>query len=122
MRVILETLAGVRRVQEACEELGICEQRFETIRAEAIRAGIAALEAKPVGRPAKVISPAELEVARLHERITELEVQLQAALVKAELAGALPRVGLGSGKRSPRSGPAKESKRSRSRPGNIAKR
>ena len=28
MRVVLETIAGKKRVLEACEELGICEQRF----------------------------------------------------------------------------------------------
>jgi hypothetical protein len=113
MRVVLETIAGVRRVRQACAELGICEQRFEAIRAEAIRAGIAALEARPVGRPPKVLSEAQAEIARLQERVAELEAQLQVAEVRAELAGVLPR----PGKPLPRSGRAKESKRSRSRPG-----
>jgi hypothetical protein len=122
MRVILETLAGVRRVQDACAELGICEQRFETIRTDAIQAGIAALESKPVGRPPRVIAEAHVEIARLRGRIAELEAQLTAAEVRAELAHALPRLGVESGKRSPRSGRAKESKRSRSRPGNSSNR
>jgi hypothetical protein len=122
MRVILETIAGTQRVQEACEQLGVCEQRFEAIRAAAIQAGIAALEARPMGRPPKVLSEAQAEIARLSERVAELEAQLQVASVRAELAGALPRLGVGSGKRSPRSGRAKESKRSRSRPGNTSKR
>jgi hypothetical protein len=120
MRAILETIAGVRRVREACEQLGICEQRFEAIRATAIRAGIAALEARPMGRPPKVLSEAQIEIARLRGRIVELEAQLQVASVRAELASALPRLGLESGKRRPRSGRAKESKRSR--PGNTPKR
>src|SRR5262249_56597818 len=68
MRVVLETIAGVRRVQEACAELGICEQRFETIRAEAIRAGIAALEARPVGRPPRVLTEAQAHNAPPQER------------------------------------------------------
>jgi hypothetical protein len=122
MRVILETLAGVRRVHEACAELGICEQRFETIRAEAIRAGIAALEARPVGRPPKVLTEAQAEIARLKERVAELEAELRVAWVRAELAGTLPRPGVGPGKPLPRSGRAKESGRSRSRPGKSSKR
>jgi Helix-turn-helix domain len=122
MRVVLETIAGTCRVQEACEELGICEQRFETIRAAAIRAGIAALESRPMGRPPKVLSEAQAQITRLEERVAELEAQLQVAQVRAELASVLPRSGSGLGKRSPRSGRAKESRRSRSRPGKTSTR
>jgi hypothetical protein len=57
MRVVLETIAGTRRVHEACEQLGVCEQRFEALRATAIRAGVAALEARPIGRPPGVGLP-----------------------------------------------------------------
>ena len=122
MRVVLETIAGTRRVREACEQLGVCEQRFETLRAAAIRSGIAALESRPMGRPPKVLTEAQAEIARLRERVAELEAQLRVASVRAELAVALGRQGVESGKRSPRSGRAKESKRSRSRPGNTSKR
>ena len=122
MRVILSTIAGTLRVQQACEQLGICEQRFETLRATAIRAAIATLEARPIGRPPKVLSEAHAEIARLHERIAELEAQLQVASVRSELAGALPQLGGEPGKPPPRSGRAKESRRSRSRPGNTSKR
>src|SRR5262245_41236007 len=85
MRMVLVTIAGVGRVQEACEELGICEQRFETIRAAAIQAGIAALESRPMGRPPKVLTEAQDQIARLQERVAELEAQLRVASVRAEL-------------------------------------
>ena len=117
MRVILATIAGTCRVYEACAELGICEQRFEALRGAAVRAGIAALESRPAGRPPRVLSEAQVEIALLRERIAELEAQVQAAAVRAELAFALPRLKDDSGKRSPRSGRATESKRSRSRSG-----
>ncbi len=120
MRVVLATIAGTCRVQEACEQLGICEQRFEVIRAQAIQAGIAALEARPMGRPPKVLAEAQAEIARLQERVAELEAQLAAVSVRAELAIALGRLQPESGKRSPRSGRAKESSRSRSRPGKTS--
>ena len=122
MRVVLETIAGARRVHEACEVGGICEQRFETIRATAIRAGIAALESRPMGRPPNVLTEAQTEIERLRERVAELEAQVRVASVRAELAGALPRSRGGAGKRSPRSGRATDSSRSRSRPGKTSKR
>ena len=117
MRVILATLAGSMRVTEACAELGICAQRFEAIRAEAIGAGIAALEPKPVGRPARVVERAP-EVARLEARVAELEAELQVARVRAELAGRLPKRDRAAAKKArPRPTRAKDSRRSR--PGNA---
>src|SRR5262245_59064656 len=114
MRVILETLAGRRRVQDACEQLGICEQRFETLRTTAIRAGIEALELKPADRTPKVLSEAQAEIARLRERIAELEAELAAASIRAELAATLPRVGAaGTKKAPPRSGRARKPKQPR---------
>jgi uncharacterized protein YceH (UPF0502 family) len=114
MRVILETLAGTRRVNEACEELGICQQRFETLRATAIQAAIEALELKPAGRPVKVISEAEGQIAQLQKRVAELEAELAVTLIRAELASTLPRLAATVGKKSqPRSGRVRKSKRSR---------
>jgi len=100
MRVVLETIAGSKRVIEACAELDICEQRFETIRQEAIQAGVAALELKPAGRPRKTTTEADERIASLQERIAELEAQLTAALLRAEMATSLPRLGGKAGKKS----------------------
>src|SRR6516165_6912875 len=76
LKVVLQTLAGQCRVAEACERLGICEQRFHQIREEALRAAVAALEPRPAGRPAQSsTTPAELPQALL-EQIEHLEVQL----------------------------------------------
>jgi hypothetical protein len=99
MRVILETIAGAKRVTEACAELGICQQRFEAIRQEAIQAGVAALELRPAGRPRKDESVAEGENARLRERLAEAEARLQAAEIRAELATTLPRLAGAAGKK-----------------------
>lgn len=118
MRVILETLTGATRVKDACAELGICAQRFEALRAAAIGAGIAALEPKPAGRPARAADRPP-EVARLEERVEQLEAELAATRVRAELAGHLPRRGRVAGKVRPRSSRAKESHRLR--PGNSKK-
>ena len=115
MRVILETLAGTMRKNEACARLGICAQRFEALRAAAIGAGIAALEPKPVGRPARSAERAP-ELARLEARVAELEAELQVARVRAELAGRLPERNRASKKARPRPARAKDSRRSRPGP------
>lgn len=99
MRVVLETIANRKPVKEAIEELGICEQLFERLRAKAIKAAVAALELKSAGRPPKSTSPADAEIAALKERIAELEAELEAATIRAELAATLPRVKGDSGKK-----------------------
>jgi hypothetical protein len=99
MRVILETIAGTKRVIEACAELDICQQRFETIRQEALQAGVAALVLRPPGRPRKDDAAVDDDATRLRERVAKLEAELQAATIRAELATTLPRVGGEAGKK-----------------------
>ena len=97
LRVVLETLAHRKPVQVACAELGISEQRFERIREAAIQAAAAALELKPAGRPAKV--SADASRAASSDRIAELEAELLAATVRAELAATLPGRARSAGKK-----------------------
>ena len=99
VKVVLQTMTGELRVQEACEQLQISEQRFDELRIEAIQAAVASLEPKPMGRPVRetVVDAAEME--RLQQRVAELEAQVAAAVVRAELATALPKAGRDSGKR-----------------------
>src|SRR5262249_39827417 len=49
--VVLQTMVGKYRVQEACQLLGICEQRFDQLREQALQAALRELEGKPGGRP-----------------------------------------------------------------------
>jgi hypothetical protein len=51
LRLILETMAGRRRVQEVCQLLQISEQRFDQLRGQLLQAALASLEGKPTGRP-----------------------------------------------------------------------
>jgi transposase-like protein len=90
LRVVLETLTGGCRVQEACQRLNLSEQRFDQVRIEALQAALAALEPKRVGRPPYVATPAEVEVERLRARVAELEAQLRVAAVRTEVAAILP--------------------------------
>ena len=109
LRVILETLLGKWRVQEACDRLGICEQRFRQLRTELLQAALASLEDQPAGRPRR---PEESEeTAALRRQVAELQRELQAAQVREEIALALPRVSVSAP--DPAAGPAAASKKKR---------
>ncbi len=89
LRVLLDTLAGRVSVAQACEELGVSESRLHELRRQALVGALGALMPRPPGRPVT----AETTTARekdLEARIHELEVDLQAALVRTELALAMP--------------------------------
>jgi hypothetical protein len=100
LRVVLETIAGQRRVAAACARLGISEQRFDELRAEALQAAVAALEPKPLGRKPQSTS-GESELAQLRARVAELEAQVKVAAVRAEVAAILPRTGAAAEKNAP---------------------
>lgn len=89
LKVVLETIVENLSVPEACAELGVSESRLHEMRREALVGALQALLPKPSGRPAKppVATSREQE---LLARIDELEVDLQAALVRTELALAMP--------------------------------
>src|SRR5262249_59536399 len=74
LKVILETLTGRCRVQEACLRLGICEQRFHQLRQQALEAALAGLEPGTPGRPARQRSPAEAELGLAREQLAALAV------------------------------------------------
>jgi transposase-like protein len=91
LRVLLDTLAGRVSVAQACEELGVSESRLHELRREALVGALGALMPKPAGRPATAQTTTARE-KELEGRIEELEVDLQAALVRTELALAMPQL------------------------------
>jgi transposase InsO family protein len=97
-RVVLEMLAGQCRVPEACHRLGIKEARLDQLRLEGLQAMVTELEDKPAGRPARTPTPADLDNEHLRAEIERLQAELNVALVRAELAVGLPRVGAKSKK------------------------
>jgi transposase-like protein len=92
LRIVLQTIVGEYRVQEACQLLGIGEQRFDQLRRQALQAAVEGLESKPSGRPRQEESVGPDEVVALRQRIAELEGELQASRVREEIALVLPRV------------------------------
>src|SRR5439155_15091924 len=90
LQVVLQTMSGAYRVQEACTLLGISRQRFEQLRTKVLRAALTELEPKPGGRP-----PAEpsvgAAVTALETKLAETERELRAARLREQIALVLPR-------------------------------
>jgi hypothetical protein len=98
LKVVLETLAGQCRVQEACRRLGVGEARFHELRQQALAAALAGLEPRPAGRPVTAApTPSATEVAALRAQVAELEVAVRAAQTREEIALVLPRAAEASG-------------------------
>ncbi len=116
VKVLLETLNGTCRVQEACVRLSIKGARFDQVRIEVLQAALNAAEHRPAGRPTRTSTPAEVENQRLREQLAELQAKLEAAVIRAELAVALPQVGAATEKKTTaklaRRGRASRTKRS----------
>jgi hypothetical protein len=89
-KVIMQTLMGELRVLEACQTLGICEQRFHQLREEMLQAAVARLEARPAGRPRRPAEPAE--VTALREHLVDQQQLLHVAQVREEIALAMPQL------------------------------
>ena len=91
LRIVLETIRGARTVEDACAQLGIKPTRFEELRKQALEGALAALEAKPIGRPPVSPIVENSNEARLREEVQQLKQQVLLAHVREELAIGLPR-------------------------------
>ena len=91
LRVVLETMTVGCRVQEACQRLGISEQRFDQLRQVSMQSALCGLETKPGGRPRRQHTGTTAEVLALRQRVADLEAELRAAQVREEIALILPR-------------------------------
>src|SRR5262249_1728640 len=90
LELILRTLAGTCRIQDACEELGLSEARFHQIRQEALQAALDGLLPRPAGRPAA--PAADPRLAELEQQNEALRLELLAARTREEVALVLPRL------------------------------
>jgi transposase-like protein len=89
LQVVLETLTGALTLDGAARRLGLGRTRVVALRRQALRGAADALAPRPVGRPATA-APDRSAVAALEARVQELELALQAALVRTEVALTMP--------------------------------
>jgi hypothetical protein len=93
LKAIIETLSGQRSIPAVCEDLGIQESMFHRVRSEVLQTALDRLEPRPLGRPPlQPLSPQDLRVAELEAENRQLQLELQAAEVRRELAEKLPRL------------------------------
>jgi hypothetical protein len=92
LKVILETMTGRCRVQEACLRLSISEPRFHQLRTQCVEASLAGLEPQRPGRKPRTPSAAEEQVRLLQQQLAELEDELRHARAREEIALTLPRL------------------------------
>ena len=109
LQVVLETLAGTCRVQEACRRLGVSEPRFHQLRTQVLEAALERLEPRPAGRPPAAAEADSERLAALADQLAAKDVELRAAEARVEIALALPGP-------APGAAPAPEKKTSRGRP------
>ena len=105
LEVILETIAGRLSIDHACDRLGIKPARFHRLRSRVLEVGIADLEPRPQGRPARQADDVARHVQQLEDRIQYLEEELKLAQLRIQLAEAIPHI------LSPRAAPVKKTNR-----------
>jgi hypothetical protein len=93
VHAIMSTLTGEMTVAEACERLNLSVQRFFQLRDAALQAAVSGLESSWRGRPPKPEpTAAEKEVKVLREHLQEMELAVEAAHIRAQVAIAMPKV------------------------------
>jgi hypothetical protein len=113
LHVVLQTLAGTCRVQQACDRLGVCAQRFHQLRTQLLQAALDSLEPQPAGRPCPVAPDAQTQ--ELAAAVQQLQVELRAAQTREEIALVLPQV-LQPDQRPGKKAPRRRTARSPRRP------
>jgi transposase InsO family protein len=107
-KVIIGTLQEELTVREACEQLGISEARFHQLRDRFLLGGMKGLEPRLGGRPRQGDPEAELRQMELEERITQLEKELKAAELRAQIALVMPHLLKEPGRSEKKDGPEKK--------------
>lgn len=90
LRVILETVAGERSVEEACEDLGMGPAAFYKLRERTLADALHSLEPRQVGRPKRTSSPEQEKIEALQAELFEVKKDLQAARIREEIAVVMP--------------------------------
>lgn len=92
LRTIMEVIAGKRSVEEACELLGIERARYYMIQHAVLVAGLEALLPRKPGRPQAAPPPEDTRVRELEEKVSDLELEVELARVREEIALTMPHV------------------------------
>jgi hypothetical protein len=92
LRALLESLSGRQTIGQASRALGISARRLHTLRGRLLQEVLRRLEPRPAGRPPRPAATPAGPTAELHVEIGRLQLELQAARIRAEVALAIPQV------------------------------
>jgi len=92
LKVVLQTIAGQCSVQDACWQLGVCEQRFWQLREQVLTAALQRLEPRRAGRRPRQATAEQAQLQVLQQELAAAKIQRRAADVREEIALILPRV------------------------------
>jgi hypothetical protein len=115
LKAIVQTLCGVARFGEACERVGLRERRLRQLRDQAVQGALDAMRPRPAGRPSAAATAEGQRIGELEAELAAKELELQQALVRAEVALILPQRNEGEREKKGRRTPANRPRR-RSRP------
>ncbi len=101
LQQILRSISGEVTIEDACAELEISRTRFYDLRQSLLEDMVENLEPRPAGRPPQKPEVPE-EVTLLERRILQLELELKATHVRAELNTFLPLYGRNRTKKNDR--------------------
>jgi len=91
LRVILETIAGTRTLEEACTELDLCRSAFCALRSRVLATALSDLEPRPLGRPpAPEPEATAADLAALQAEQERLLLDLRVAHVREEIRLVFP--------------------------------
>jgi hypothetical protein len=91
LRVVLETIAGEKTIEQACEELHVSASRFHELRREALQAALDGLTPAAAGRPKHDDPPVDHDhVKALEAENKHLKAELLASYTRTEIALAMP--------------------------------
>ena len=89
LQAILDTMYGAR-VLQTCEDLDIGETRFRQLRDRALDGALEGIRSRPSGRPSRRMLADAERIRELEQELAETRLELQQALVRAEVALILP--------------------------------
>jgi transposase-like protein len=85
VKIVLETVAGTCGVDDACQRLDICPQRFHQLRQQIMEGAVTAAEPGTPGRRAQPPTAATEQIERLEHQVAQLQRELQASKAREEI-------------------------------------
>jgi hypothetical protein len=102
IKAIFDAMYGAARFGAACDRVGLRQRRLRQLRDRALQGALDAIRPRPAGRPGRPTTAEGQRIRELEQELAEKELELQQALVRAEVALILPQRAEGDSKKKGR--------------------